>query len=110
MNKYTMMTAMTLSLALTTSAWAGHGNADAAKEKATTVCAACHGPDGNSPTPAFPKLAGQNEDYLKAMLKHYRSKQRSNAIMTAQAEKLTDQEIADLAAYFAQQKGLLLKR
>ena len=110
MNKYTMIAAVTLSLALTTSAWAGRGNADAAKETATTVCAACHGPDGNSTTPAFPKLAGQNEDYMQAALKHYRNKQRSNAIMNGQAEKLTDKEIADLAAYFAHQKGLQLKR
>jgi len=110
MNKYTMIAAMTLSLALTTSASAMTGNAAAGKEKATTVCAACHGPDGNSPTPAFPKLAGQSEGYLVAMLKHYRSKQRTNAIMTGQAEKLTDQEIADLAAYFSQQTGLQVKR
>lgn len=109
MKKHTMIAALGMSLALVSSAWAGHGNPEGAKEKAQ-VCAACHGPDGNSPTPNFPKLAGQNEDYLRFALKHYRNKQRSNAIMNGQAEKLTDQEIADLAAFYAQQKGLQLKR
>ena len=105
MKKYVTIAALALSLA--TTAWAG-GNAEAAKEKAKE-CAACHGADGNSAVPSFPKLAGQNEDYLRFVLKQYRSKQRSNAIMNGQAEKLTDQGIADLAAYYAQQKGLQLK-
>lgn len=109
MKTHTMITAFGMSLALVTSAWAGHGNPEAAKEKAQ-VCAACHGPDGNSTTPNFPKLAGQNEDYLRAVLKHYRNKQRTNAIMNGQAESLTDTEISDLAAFYAQQKGLQVKR
>lgn len=108
MKKHTMMAALGLSLALVSTAWAA-GNPDGAKEKAQ-LCAACHGADGNSPTPNFPKLAGQNEDYLRFALKHYRNKQRSNAIMNGQAENLTDKEIADLAAFYAQQKGLQLKR
>ena len=112
MKKHTMIAAIALPLSLVfvNVAWAAKGNAEAAKEKATTVCAACHGADGNSPTPSFPKLAGQNADYLQATLKQYRSKQRKNAIMNGQAEKLTDKEIADLSAYYALQKGLYLKR
>ena len=108
MKKYTMIAALGMNFVLLTSAWAGHGNPKAAEEK-TKVCAACHGPDGNSTTPTFPKLAGQNEDYLRFALKHYRNKQRTNAIMNGQAESLTDTEIADLAAFYAQQKGLQLK-
>jgi len=108
MKKISTITALVL-FGLSSATWAG-GDAAAGKEKATTVCAACHGADGNSPAPNFPKLAGQNQDYLVAVLKHYRNKQRSNAIMNGQAEKLTDKEIADLAAYYAQQKGLQVKR
>ena len=112
MKKHLMIAAISLPLTLVFGnvAWAAKGNAEAAKEKATTICAACHGADGNSPTPSFPKLAGQNADYLQATLKQYRSKQRKNAIMNGQAEKLTDKEIADLSAYYALQKGLYLKR
>lgn len=93
--------------ALTTPAWA-NGDANAGKAK-STVCAACHGADGNSPTPAFPKIAGQNDDYLAYALKAYRSKARSNAIMNGQAANLSDQDIADLSAYFASQPGLKYK-
>ena len=108
MKKYTMMATLGLSLALVSTAWAA-GNPDGAKEKAQQ-CGACHGADGNSQTPNFPKLAGQSEDYLRFALKHYRNKQRNNAIMNSQAENLTDKEIADLSAFYAQQKGLQLKR
>lgn len=112
MKKHLMIAAISLPLTLVFGnvAWAAKGNPAAAKEKATTICAACHGADGNSPTPSFPKLAGQNADYLQVTLKQYRSKQRKNAIMNGQAEKLTDKEIADLSAYYAAQKGLYLKR
>ena len=109
MKKHAIMAAAVL-FGLANTAWASSGDAAAAKEKATTVCAACHGPDGNSPAPNFPKLAGQNQDYMQIALKQYRSKQRTNAIMNGQAEKLTDKEIADLTAYYSQQKGLQVKR
>ncbi len=88
---------------------AAAGNPAAGKSK-STVCASCHGADGNSPTPAFPKLAGQNDDYLMHALKAYRSKTRVNAIMNDQAAKLSDEDIADLAAYFSSQTGLKYKR
>lgn len=110
MKKQTILVTVAMSLAMASTAWAGQGNAEAGKEKATTVCAACHGADGNSPAPNFPKLAGQNADFLQYTLKQYRNKKRSNAIMNGQAESLTDKEIADLSAYYAQQKGLVVKR
>lgn len=90
-------------------AWAVRGDASAGRAK-STVCAGCHGADGNSPSPAFPKLAGQNDDYLEKALRDYRSKVRVNALMNGQAANLSDQDIADLAAYFASQKGLVYKR
>lgn len=109
MKKHTIVATMTLGLAFTMPAWATQGDAEAGKQKAVSVCAACHGPDGNSTAPNFPKLAGQNEDYMKISLIRYRSKERINAIMNGQAATLTDKEITDLAAYFASQKGLQVK-
>ncbi len=70
-------------------------------------CAACHGADGNSIAPSFPRLAGQHEDYLVHTLRAYRNGGRKNAIMLAQIDKLTDQDFRDLAAYYARLKGSL---
>jgi len=81
------------------------GDAVAGRTKAA-VCAACHGADGNTPIDAnTPKLAGQHQDYLVKVLRDYRSGARSNAIMGAQAGSLKDEDIDDLAAYFASQPG-----
>ncbi len=85
------------------------GDAAAGKTK-SAACAACHGPDGNSVAPDFPKLAGQQGDYLVHSLKAYKTKARSNAIMNGQVASLTDKDIADIAAYYASQKGLSIKR
>ena len=64
-------------------------------------CIDCHGPDGNAPIDAtYPKLGGQYADYLAHALQNYRSGERSHMLMTPQAAKLGDQDIADLAAYF----------
>ncbi|WP_152205973.1 c-type cytochrome [Marinobacter changyiensis] len=79
--------------------------ADAAAGKAkAAVCAACHGADGIAQIPGYPNLAGQNEAYLVSSLKAYKSKQRNGgqaAIMQAQASGLSDDDIANLAAYYA---------
>jgi cytochrome c553 len=85
------------------------GESDAGKEK-SKVCAACHGPDGNSQSPDFPRLAGQHEDYLVRALKDYQSGARKNPIMAPQAAKLSQRDIADLAGYFSHQQGLVDKR
>ena len=76
-----------------------------AQQTATQVCAACHGADGNSTDPQFPRLAGQYEDYLVRALTDYRSGQRRNPIMSGFAAGLSDTDIANLAAYFARQKN-----
>ncbi len=81
------------------------GNPAAGKEKSQT-CAACHGMDGNSPLAMNPILAGQYEDYLIHALEAYKSGERKNAIMAGMAAPLSDEDIADLAAYFSRQKGL----
>lgn len=107
MKTQTIIATAILGVVMTMPAWAG-GDAAAGKAK-SAACSACHGADGNSPTPAFPKLAGQNDDYLAQALKAYRNKTRTNAIMNGQAAALSDQDIADFSAYFASQTGLKYK-
>lgn len=85
------------------------GDAEAGKKKAAEACAACHGPDGNSPTPDFPRIAGQYEDYLAKALADYKSGKRENPIMQGMAAPLSGTEIADLAAYFSRQRGLVVR-
>lgn len=88
-----------------TAAHAG-GNADAGKQK-SQVCQSCHGADGNSDNPQFPRLAGQHADYLLKALQDYKSSARKNPIMAGFAGGLTDEDIANLAAYFASQAGVV---
>jgi cytochrome c553 len=76
------------------------GSAEAGQAK-SIVCAACHGVDGNSLNPEWPSLAGQNEAYLVRSMNAFKSGERNNVLMTAQAATLTDEDIADLAAFFA---------
>ena len=79
------------------------GDPEAGKLKAVT-CGACHGADGNSSVPTWPSIAGQNEAYLVETLKAFRAGMRPDAGMTAQAMLLAEEDIADVAAYFAAQK------
>ena len=76
--------------------------------KAKEVCQACHGLDGNSPTPDYPKLGGQRLDYLAKALRDYKSGARKNAIMAGFAGTLSPQDIANLAAYYAAQPPVLV--
>ncbi|MDH5765829.1 MAG: cytochrome c4, partial [Gammaproteobacteria bacterium] len=64
-------------------------------------CIGCHMPDGNSVVDQFPKLAGQNEKYIIKQLTEFKSMKRKNDIMFGMAVALTDQDIADLAAFYA---------
>ena len=76
---------------------------EAGKAKSTT-CAACHGQNGISQIPIYPNLAGQKEQYLASSLKAYKDKQRNGGqavIMQGQAANLSEQDIADLAAYYS---------
>lgn len=81
------------------------GNPQAGREKAKT-CEACHGSDGMSVDPSYPNLAGQYESYLIKALSDYRSGRRANAVMQSFAANLTNQDIEDLAAWYASQEGL----
>ncbi|WP_416316094.1 c-type cytochrome [Thalassotalea sp. HSM 43] len=79
------------------------GDADAGEAKAM-VCAACHGADGNQPLPNHPKLAGQHESYLVKQLQDFKSGDREDAIMAGQVAGLSDDDMQNLAAYFASKK------
>ncbi len=79
------------------------GNASAGQEKAA-ACAGCHGEDGNSLVPSFPKLAQQHENYLVRQLQAFKLGERQNSMMNALAGGLNDQDIADLAAFYAGNK------
>ena len=79
------------------------GDAEAGRSKAFT-CMGCHGVPSYTnayPTYHVPKLGGQHAAYLEAALQGYKSGQRNHATMRAQAANLSDQDIADIAAYFA---------
>lgn len=78
------------------------GNA-AAGEAQAAVCGACHGADGNSAVPSFPKLAGQGEKYLLKQMKDIRDGARPVPTMAGQLDGKSDQQLADIAAYFAGQ-------
>ena len=101
MNK--LIVSLLLTLGITGVAHAA-GDATAGQAKAA-VCGACHGPDGNSPAPNFPKLAGQGERYLTKQMQDIKSGKRTVLEMTGLLTNLSDQDLADLAAYFASQKG-----
>lgn len=105
---YLTVPALLAAVSLAAPALANTGDAEAGKTKSAT-CAACHGPNGLSTTPGFPILAGQNRDYIVHSLKAYKSGKRKNPVMGGQAAALSDTDIADLAAFFSQQKGLVLK-
>ncbi len=91
----------------------GHIDAGAKRTLVKSVatgqtCIDCHGKDGNAPLdPTYPKLGGQYHSYIAHSLQMYRDGSREHALMSGQAKTLTDQEIADLAAYFASRPSQL---
>jgi cytochrome c553 len=95
-----------LSVILTIGTVQAEGDPAAGKQK-SAKCAGCHGPNGNSASPNFPRLAGQYEDYVILALESYKSGARTNPIMKGMAAPLSKQDIEDLAAYYSQQKGLV---
>ena len=103
-----MKKVLIIAAAMVYGAAAHAGDPVAGKEK-SKVCAACHGENGVSQTPDFPKLAGQYNDYLVRALGDYKSGARKNPIMAGQAANLKKEDIADLAAYFSGQQALVTK-
>ena len=81
------------------------GDAAAGKAK-SAACAGCHGPDGNATVPMYPKIAGQNAQYLESSMKAYKAGERTGgqaASMKPMVAALSDQDIANLAAFYASQ-------
>ncbi len=80
---------------------AGAADRNLGKAKADTQCSVCHGKDGISQLPNAPHLAGQPEIYLVEQLKNYRSGKRANEVMSVMAKPLSDEDIDNLAAWYA---------
>jgi len=80
---------------------------DLAKGEASygAVCAACHGVDGNSGTPAYPKLSQQHPEYLVKQLQEFKSDKRSNAIMKGFASMLSDEDMKNISYWVASKKA-----
>ena len=96
-----------LALPLALAACATAPSQDEATVSTIHVCSSCHGPEGRSISPTFPRLAGQQNDYLVTQLKAFRDHSRADphahTYMWGMAAKLTDPTIAGLAAYYAGQ-------
>ncbi|AEY00284.1 cytochrome c4 [Oceanimonas sp. GK1] len=104
MKKIVFTLALMLGVAGTAQA---QGDVEAGKAKSAT-CVACHGSDGNSPTDMYPKIAGQHASYIEKQLAEFKAAAtggtgRANAIMGGMAMPLSEQDMADLAAYYASQ-------
>ncbi len=78
------------------------GDVKSGQEK-SAMCVACHGVDGNSPVPMYPKLAGQSANYLTKQLADYKSGERKNPIMAGMVAALSEKDMQDLGAFFAVQ-------
>ena len=81
------------------------GDATAGQGKAA-VCGACHGIDGNSADPQYPKLAGQHEAYIARQLTNFKAAKRQNPIMLGMATPLSEQDMHDVGAYFSSKAAL----
>lgn len=86
---------------LLTMACAAQADVAAGKARAAAVCAVCHGPQGLSMQPNVPHLAGQPEIYLVEQLRNYRSGKRQHEVMGVIARPLSNQDIDDLAQWYA---------
>lgn len=93
-----------VSILVTTAASVAFAEGDAKRgESLVTACAACHGSDGNSAAPTFPKIAGLGEKYILKQLHDIKSGDRVIAEMAGQLTNMSDQDMADMAAYFGSQ-------
>jgi cytochrome c553 len=99
----TWLISLTFAAAMVSGPAHAAGDAKAGEAK-SAACLACHGPMGNSVVPMWPKLAGQNVEYLQKQLMDFKANNRANEQMTPMALPLSDQDVADLAAYFASQQ------
>jgi cytochrome c553 len=97
---------ITLLVSTTTGLALAAGDPEAGKTKSAS-CAACHGADGNSLNPEWPKLAGQNEKYLTKQLGYFQHGERENSTMSGMVTNLSRQDIEDIAAYYMSQTSTI---
>ena len=101
-----LMTALLAGSVFASDAAPAAAKPDLAKGEASfAVCAACHGADGNSGTPAYPKLAQQHPEYLMKQLHEFKSGKRANAIMSGFAAQLSDEDMRNIAFWLASKKA-----
>jgi len=103
MKKHLLALSMTLTLVSVPDILQAQGDITAGKQKAAS-CAGCHGEDGNSMVPTFPKLAQQHPSYLVQQLRAFKEGVRKNPIMSPLAIALSDEDMTDIAEYYAAQK------
>jgi cytochrome c553 len=107
MHAMILRSALILSLLAVSATASAKGDVEAGKAK-SVVCQACHGADGNGTGDGqYPRIAGQYADYLAKTLKDYKSGERPNAIMAGFAGTLSEEDIENLAAFYASQPGPL---
>ncbi len=105
MKKKWLALSLTLAFASASSVLHADINADVdAGETKAASCVSCHGENGNSMVSTFPKLAQQDESYLQKQLHAFKDGSRKNPMMASVAQSLSDQDIADIAAYYMAQK------
>ena len=95
--------ALSVVVAVGFAAEAGAAGSKEAGQSKSTACVACHGIDGNSANPEWPSIAGQHPAYTARQLKAFRDGQRQNVLMSPMAMNLSEEDIADLSAFFAAQ-------
>ncbi|HKS61212.1 MAG TPA: cytochrome c [Xanthobacteraceae bacterium] len=95
----TALAALVIALSLHVPAYSA-GNVTAGRQKALQ-CQTCHGLDGLSKMPESPNIAGNPEQYLVRQLNAFRKGERKNEMMSVVVQQLSDQDVADLAAYYA---------
>jgi len=101
-NRFVFAALFSFSTALIALPASAAGDAAAGQAKAA-ACASCHGADGNSANPDWPKLAGQHDKYLAKQLADFKAGNRKNAMMAPMAAGLSEQDMADIAAFFSSQ-------
>ncbi len=99
--KKSMFAVVTATMMISSPVFAG--DAEAGKAKAVT-CAACHGANGISAIPLYPNLAGQKEAYIAQQLRNFKSGERNNAVMKGMVMALSEADMDNLAAYYANMK------
>jgi cytochrome c553 len=103
MSKFLLTLSLSLALSCHAASAVAQGDSHAGKTKSAS-CAGCHGEDGNSAMPSFPKLAGQNKVYLVKQLQAFKNGSRIAPMMAPMAMGLDDAAIEDIAAYYASTK------